>query len=125
MGVFTAAVPLTGADFAGRLGRGVHRIVGTFAGLGVTAMLLQFRPAVVVLSILVAVFGFPTELFMARHYGLALVFFTPLILIMTVLAHPTNVDALIAARGVETFLGAVTGMAVVLLVRARAGQVSG
>ncbi|MCY0905903.1 FUSC family protein [Arthrobacter sp. H14-L1] len=83
-----AAVPLAGADFAGRIRRGIHRILGTFAGLGLTAVVLSGRPGVVALSILVAVFQFPTELFMARHYGLALVFFTPLILIMTVLAHP-------------------------------------
>jgi Fusaric acid resistance protein-like len=112
-----AAVPLAGADFAGRIQRGVHRILGTFAGLVVAASVFFVGLPGWQLALLVILFQFPTELFMTRHYGLALVFFTPLILIMTQLANPADPAALLRDRAVETFLGAVVGILVVLLVR--------
>lgn len=114
-----AAVPLAGADFAGRIRRGLHRILGTFVGLGVTALILSQQPGTALLVLFIAALQFPTELFMTRHYGIALVFFTPLILIMTVLAHPMEPGVLIADRGLETLIGAVIGMAVAVLVLGR------
>lgn len=120
-----AAVPLAGADFAGRIRRGLHRILGTVVGLGVTALILSQQPGAVLLVVLIAALQFPTELFMIRNYGLALVFFTPLILIMTVLAHPTEPGILIADRGLETLIGAVIGMAVAVLVLGRGPRTAG
>ena len=125
-----AAVPLAGADLPSRVRRGIHRIVGTFLGLAVTAVVLVPAPwslapliaahQVVVLAILVIVFQFTTELFMARHYGLAMVSFTPVILLTTQLAAPIDPSVLILERGVETFVGALVGVLVVVAVRARA-----
>ncbi|MCU1434908.1 MAG: hypothetical protein JWR71_1633 [Pseudarthrobacter sp.] len=122
-----AAVPLAGADFPSRVRRGIHRIVGTFLGLAVTAVVLVPAPwslapffaahQVVVLAILVIVFQFTTELFMTRHYGLAMVSFTPVILLMTQLAAPMDPSVLILERGVETFVGALVGILVVVAVR--------
>lgn len=112
-----AAVPLAVEGTTRRVYRGIHRIPGTFAGLGVTALVLFADPAPAVLALLVIAFQFPTELYMARHYGLALVFFTPLILIMTQLAAPADVAPLLMDRGLETFLGALVGIATALLLR--------
>jgi len=112
-----AAVPLAVDGTARRIYRGIHRILGTFAGLGVTAAVLFLDPGSTVLVLLVIAFQFPTELYMARHYGLALVFFTPLILIMTQLAYPADVASLILDRGLETLWGASAGMAAALLLR--------
>lgn len=127
-----AAVPLAGADLPSRVRRGIHRIVGTFLGLAVTAVVLVQAPwslapmfaahQVAVLALLVIVFQFTTELFMARHYGLAMVSFTPVILLMTQLAAPIDPSVLILERGVETFVGALVGILVVVAVRARPGQ---
>jgi len=124
-----AAVPLAGADLPSRVRRGIHRIVGTFLGLALTAVVLVPAPwslaaliadhQIVVLAILVIVFQFTTELFMARHYGLAMVSFTPVILLMTQLAAPIDPGLLILERGVETFVGALAGILVVVAVRAR------
>lgn len=105
-----AAVPLAVEGTTRRVYRGVHRILGTFAGLGVTAVVLFADPGPTVLALLVIAFQFPTELYMARHYGLALVFFTPLILIMTQLADPADPASLIVDRGLQTFLGALVGI---------------
>jgi hypothetical protein len=124
-----AAVPLAGADLPSRVRRGIHRIVGTFLGLAVTAVVLVPAPwslatliatrQVLVLAILVIVFQFTTELFMARHYGLAMVSFTPVILLVAQLAAPIDPTLLILERGVETLVGAVVGILVVVAVRTR------
>ncbi|GAP58869.1 protein involved in response to aluminum ion [Arthrobacter sp. Hiyo1] len=76
-----AAVPLAGADVPSRLHRGIHRIVGTFLGLAIVAVVLFPGPlsplhyfpgqTTLILALLVIGFQFPTELFMARHYGWA------------------------------------------------------
>ncbi|GAA3666645.1 FUSC family protein [Arthrobacter ginkgonis] len=112
-----AAVPLAVEGTTRRVYRGIHRILGTFAGLGVTAIVLFADPGATVLALLVIAFQFPTELYMARHYGLALVFFTPLILIMTQLAAPADPGSLIMDRGLETLLGALAGIATALVLK--------
>lgn len=123
-----AAVPLAGADMPSRLHRGIHRIVGTFLGLAIVAVVLfpgplsplQYFPGqtTLILALLVIGFQFPTELFMARHYGWAMVFFTPVILLMTQLAAPADPGVLVLERAVETFVGAVIGIAVAVLIQA-------
>ncbi|WP_285242042.1 FUSC family protein [Pseudarthrobacter sp. fls2-241-R2A-127] len=127
-----AAVPLAGADLPSSVRRGVHRIVGTLIGLAVTAVVLLPEPwalpglypafqepvhRTAVLALLVILFQFATELFMTRHYGLAMVWFTPVILLMTQLASPTEPRVLILERAVETLVGALLGILVVLAVR--------
>ena len=129
-----AAVPLAGADLPSRVHRGIHRIVGTFLGLGIVAVVLfpsplsplQYFPGqtAVVLAVLVVLCQFPTELFMARHYGWAMVFFTPVILLIAQLAAPMDPGVLVMERAIETFVGAVVGIAVAVLVRAPRGGVS-
>ena len=134
-----AAVPLAGADLPSSVRRGVHRIVGTFVGLAVTAVVLLPEPwalaglypalqepahRAAVLALLVILFQFATELFMTRHYGLAMVWFTPVILLMTQLASPIEPRVLILERAVETLVGALLGILVVVTVR-RPGSRSG
>lgn len=124
-----AAVPLAGADLPSSVHRGIHRIVGTSLGLVVVAMVLFPGPLsplgyfpgreALVLAAVVVLFQFPTELFMVRHYGLAMVFFTPVILLMTQLASPIDPVRLVLERGAETVLGAVVGILAVLLIRRR------
>ena len=111
------AVPLAAETLGARIVRGIHRVLGTLAGVGVTALILLPQPPIMLLGLAVVVLQFPSELFMARHYALALVFFTPLILVMTYLASPTDPAVLMADRAVETVIGAATGMLVALCIR--------
>ncbi len=124
-----AAVPLAGADMPSSVYRGLHRIVGTLLGLVVVAVVLfpwalsplQAFPGreTVVLAVLVIVLQFTTELFMTRHYGIAMVSFTPVILLMTQLAAPADPHVLVMERAVETLIGAGLGILVVILMRRR------
>jgi len=120
-------VPLAGADLPSRVHRGIHRIVGTFLGLAVVAVVLfpgplsplQYFPghSALVLAVVVMLCQFPTELFMARHYGWAMVFFTPVVLLIAQLAAPMDPGVLVMERAIETFIGAVVGISVAVFVR--------
>jgi len=112
-----AAVPLAATDRRSRILRGVHRVVGTFAGILLAAVILSPGFDRTTLTVLLMILLFPTELFMMRHYGLAMMFFTPAILLMSQLASPISRHVLVADRGLETLIGASIGMAVAIFVR--------
>ncbi|MCX8555099.1 FUSC family protein [Mycolicibacterium mucogenicum] len=113
--IAAAAGPLAAADASGRIRRGIHRLGGTFIGLAVAAALLVPGPSEYVLAICVMVLLFPTELFMAHHHAVALGFFTPLIMLMTDLAAPTEPLVLLAARGIDTIIGVTAAIVVSML----------
>ena len=51
---------------------------------------------------------------MLRNYAFALLFITPLALLMVQLAHPQPVGPTLEARVLETAIGVVVGIAVVI-----------
>ncbi|WAL41548.1 FUSC family protein [Brevibacterium sp. BRM-1] len=110
-----AAAPISAPHRSARVIRGLHRIVGTLAGVAVTALLLAFpaQPWQLVLDVIVLQFA--AEVLVTRNYALALLFITPLALTMTQLGSPQPVGGLVASRAAETAIGAAAGIAVVLL----------
>ena len=102
------------------LNRALHRTIGTMVGLALTAVLLAIDPGPTAIALVAIVLLLPTELFMARHYAIAIGFFTPLVLLMTELADPTDPARMLLYRGIDTVIGVVVGVAVALLVRSRA-----
>lgn len=114
-----AAAPIAAPDLSARLQRGVHRMVGTLAGVGVTAVVLAMPLRQWHVVVLVIAFQFLAELFIGRNYSVALLFITPLALLMSQLAHRVEPGDLLQARAVETVIGAVCGLAVVYLSRSR------
>lgn len=112
-----AAVPLAATNRKSRILRGIHRVAGTFAGILLTAVILLPEFDRTTLTVLLMVLLFPTELFMMRHYGLAMMFFTPAILLMSQLTNPISRHVLVADRGIETLIGASIGITVAILVR--------
>ncbi|CPY59801.1 integral membrane protein [Mycobacteroides abscessus] len=122
-----AAVPLSAIDsarpsdrdIARVLARAGHRTAGTFAGLILTGALLALGLAPIAIGALVITLLFPTELFMARHYALAVGFFTPLVMLMTELADPTDPFSLILFRGLDTVIGVAAGVVAAMLLGRR------
>lgn len=115
----TAAAPIAAPDLSARLQRGVHRMVGTLGGVGVTAFLLSMQLETWHIVVFVILLQFLAELFVGRNYSVALLFITPLALLMTQLAHPVETVSLLQARAMETVIGAVCGLAVVYIFRSR------
>ncbi|WP_101853043.1 FUSC family protein [Kocuria flava] len=115
-----AAAPIAAPDLGARVERAVHRVVGTLGGVGVAAALLSVPLQPWHAVALVVVLQFLAELFVGRNYAVALLFITPLALLMTQLAAPAAAGDLLQARAVETVIGALSGLAVVWLTRGRA-----
>jgi hypothetical protein len=99
--------------------RAFHRIFGTALGVLVTALVLLPGPPVWVLILVIAIGQFGAEILIGRHYGAALLFITPLALTVAHLASPVPVTGLLLDRVVETALGVV--VALVIVVGTRAG----
>jgi uncharacterized membrane protein YccC len=72
-----------------------------------------------VIVLMVIVLQFAAEMFVLRHYALALIFITPLALLMTELAAPSDPSALMVDRAIQTAIGALVGISVVYLLHQR------
>jgi uncharacterized membrane protein YccC len=107
-----AAVAVVGvvADRRAAFSRGLHRMIGTILGAGVYLLLAPLPMPALGLALLLAVLQFAIELFVVRNYALALVFITPLVLLLTGAATGA-VDSVAVAteRVVDTLAGAALG----------------
>ncbi|ADU49907.1 FUSC family protein [Intrasporangium calvum] len=112
-----SVVVLSGPDLASRFVRGLQRIIGTLLGVGVAAAVLAWAPHEGAGAVLViAGLQMLAELFVGRNYALALLFVTPLALLMGQLLAPSPVGPLLRDRLLETVLGALVAMVVLLTV---------
>lgn len=95
--------------------RGLHRIVGTFAGIGLFAVLVQVDWGTVALAFVLGALQFCTQTVIVRHYAAGLMFVTPLALL--VVTFSTGAEALptITERILDTVVGALLGAATGLL----------
>ena len=117
-----AVAPLGAPGATHQVVRAGQRIVGTLAGLATAAAVLALglEPVPVVLA--VAVLQVVTELLIGRNYAVALLFITPMALLMGQIAAPRPMGLLLLDRGSETVIGACVALVVVLtgvLVRRR------
>ncbi|GAB4013371.1 FUSC family protein [Nocardioides ultimimeridianus] len=108
----SAVVPLVAPDFALQVVRGAHRIMGTAGGLVTAWALLELHLPVLATILLVAALQAMTELVVGRHYAAALIFITPLALLMVHLAAPIPIPELLTDRGLETLIGVTIGLAI-------------
>jgi len=110
-----AVAALGGAHLTARLIRGVQRLVGTLIGVAVAAGLLALGlpPLATIAVAIVCQAG--AELYVNRNYGLAMVFITPLALLMVELAFPTDPATLLADRTLDTLVGVAVGTAVAVV----------
>nr|WP_201468955.1 FUSC family protein [Microbacterium hydrocarbonoxydans] len=107
-----SAVAVIGVAAARRAAvqRGLHRMLGTVVGAGVYALLALLHPSGLWLALLLGALQFTIELVVVRHYALALVFITPLVLLLTG-AATGDIGSLDVAweRIVDTLVGAALG----------------
>jgi uncharacterized membrane protein YccC len=110
-----AVVPPPGA--AHSLSRAWHRASGTLGGIVIAGLILWPSPPIAVLVLVVGIAQFGAEVLVARHYGAALLFITPLALVVSSLSHPVPLEGLLLDRVIETLVGCAIGVVVVLLAR--------
>lgn len=109
-----AIVPLSAPGRTAQVERGLHRVIGTALGVVVTAFLLSFPSQPWQLVVWVVILQFLAEMLVLRNYSLALMFITPLALLMVQLGHPQPAGPMLTARVAETAIGVAVGIAVVL-----------
>jgi uncharacterized membrane protein YccC len=107
-------------DFGSQLVRGVHRVIGTFIGLGVAWLLLELDLPDAVVVLVAATLQMATELVIGRNYAFALICITPLALLIVHLAAPViPISDLLGDRGLETAIGVTIGLLVGYVTRPR------
>ncbi|REJ05147.1 FUSC family protein [Microbacterium bovistercoris] len=110
-----AAAAVSGAHLTARVIRGLQRLVGTLAGILVAAGILALHlPPLAVILIAIA-FQACAEMFVGRNYGIAMIFITPLALMMVELAAPSPVDVLLRDRMLETVIGVAAGTLIAVI----------
>jgi hypothetical protein len=91
--------------------RQLHRILGTFVGLGVAWALLMLPLNAWTITLTLTALSFIVHSLVVRHYGIAMVFITPLSILMaqvTILGHGAPNEVFIA-RMTDTVLGSMVG----------------
>lgn len=92
--------------------RSLQRILGTFIGLGLAWILLlqQLTPLTICLSVFML--QFIIEMLIVRHYGLAVIFITPLTLFLAEAGSAMHADlnSLMPARFLDIALGSIIGI---------------
>ena len=111
----SAIVPVVGSTTVGQMTRATHRMIGTFLGLGATGLILFYTPSGAVLIVILALLTAATELMVARNYGLAMLFLTPLTIGMMSLNHPQPLGPLLVDRALETCIGLAVVMVLIVV----------
>ncbi|MFW6774537.1 FUSC family protein [Nocardioides sp. CPCC 205120] len=114
-----AVVPLAVPRLRAQVVRALQRALGTTVGIGLAAVLLSVPLSPLAAVLVAAALQGVAELLVVRNYGAALVFITPLALLMGHLAHPEPVGDLVVDRLAETLLGIAVGLLVAWVTRQR------
>ncbi|WP_233617580.1 FUSC family protein [Actinomadura sp. WAC 06369] len=102
---------LMGQNLAGTWQRALNRSAGTVVGIALAGLLLPLHPHGAAVAVIVGVLQFAVELLVARNYALAVVFITPLTLLLVEAGHPgASPLPFVAARLGNTLLGCAFGV---------------
>ncbi|HEY2135754.1 MAG TPA: FUSC family protein [Xanthobacteraceae bacterium] len=114
-----------GLDWTRTLQRGVERMSGTLVGLGLAGAVFAIGPSGLWLVATMMILQFLIEMLVTRNYALAVVFITAIALIISSGGHQVpDPGPLLWARGGDTVLGCVVGLAVHVLTAPRGPAVS-
>jgi len=92
--------------------RTVQRVLGTVAGVTLFALLTWLQPSGLWLVGVLALLQFAIEVVVGRNYGLALIFITPLALVISAVAGTDDPLGLAHERIGDTLLGALIALVV-------------
>lgn len=93
--------------------RALHRCIGTLIGVGLLAVVVPLLHSPFWLILLVVILMAGTEIFLVVNYALAMVFITPLAMVLGELSAPESVGEAIIGRCLEPLIG--VGVAVMVL----------
>ncbi len=105
--------------------RGAHRAVGTLVGAVVfvlVATVVGLPAQGVLLAVVLGVLQFAAELVVVAHYGLALVFVTPLALLIAEAGSAGDPWTIAGTRVLDTAIGCAVALLVLVVERLAAGR---
>lgn len=110
------AATLVGTTVMGTLHRAIQRALGSVIGVLVASVILSLHLRSLALAMCLFALQTLAELFIARNYGIAVIFITPLAMLIAE-ASPTGLDphAALFWRLADTLLGCAMGLAIRLL----------
>jgi len=88
-----------------------HRVIGTFVGVGICWLLLSFFKTPLEICIVIFLLQFIIELVVTRHYALAVVFITPMTILLSEVGSSFlfDRDVLILSRLTDITIGSILG----------------
>ncbi len=91
--------------------RSFHRILGTFIGLGFSWILLKTIDVPFAICFAIIILQFIVEILVVRQYAIAVIFITPMTILLTEAANPLaqNPNMLIHLRFIEISIGSILG----------------
>lgn len=92
--------------------RAIQRVLGTIGGVFLFAALDATAPSGAWLVVVIMLLQFATEVVVTRNYALALVFITPLALVIATSGHADSPITSVHGRIADTLLGATIALAV-------------
>nr|WP_246204992.1 FUSC family protein [Altericroceibacterium indicum] len=104
--------------------RQIQRSVGTLIGIGATWMIAPFAHDPWIVALAIASLNFCIESAIVRHYGFAVIFITPLTILLADAPnlHDSHVSMLMADRLLDTILGAIIGFIGALCIHSFSSQ---
>lgn len=102
-----------GATLRAVWNRQLQRVIGTGLGVALAGALLMLPLDPLRIAVLVMALTVVIEWLVVRHYGMAVVFITPLTILLAeapAIAHSHVVDTLVQARLADTVLGCAVGL---------------
>lgn len=97
--------------------RTLHLMLGTLGGVGIAAFLFSFDPGHLALIAIIIVCQAAAEIAVARNYGVALLFFSPLAIGMSNLSRGLPWQPVLVDRLTEATLGVAVALLTILLGR--------
>lgn len=109
----SAAAVMQGASLYHIRQRTVYRILGTFVGLGLCWALLSIAHTKLLICLFIILLQFIVEMLIVRHYALAVIFITPMAILLTEAGSSlmSTPDQLISLRFWEICIGSILGAA--------------
>jgi uncharacterized membrane protein YccC len=113
-----------GLDWMRSLQRGIERMSGTLIGLVLAGAILAIHPQGLWLVVTLMLVQFTIEMLVIRNYAVAVVFITAAALTIASGGQPaTDIGHLLWVRGEDTFIGCLTGLAILALTSPRSVEV--
>jgi hypothetical protein len=91
--------------------RGLHRIIGTLIGLGIAWLIFSFVSSPLWICVFIITLQIIVEMLITRHYALAVMFLTPMGILLAETGSSTSLDPdyLLKMRLIEILIGTAIG----------------